>query len=105
MPKETFANHTPATLKNLAVQIRDSAVLIDAAADAMKTLHIEELTIGRRNAIEIGMASIDSFCAGLRETIRTAATKRVPHEDTATDAKGVKGRQRVGKSRAGDTEK
>lgn len=92
MPKETTARHSPASLRNLATQLKENAVLMEAGADALKLLNVERVTIKHAKSADTAMVGLEAFIRAMREAIRESGTepvsakkKRVRSGDTTTD--------------------
>ena len=80
---------TPARLASLAQEYKDFATALEFASETMKTLEIEELTIPRANAEEVGLKQSRNFAHTVRDFLSSLRHEIAGGTDKSTAARNV----------------
>ena len=76
MPKESTAPQSAETLRNIAVQISDTAAMLRSVADGLEPVKIDTLIVKNYSNLTLGMKSLDSFASAVKEAYRDAREAR-----------------------------
>lgn len=76
MPRTSYADHTPATLKAIAESLREKAERIVNVAEQIGDRGFDALSVGNHAEMEKAMLRLEKFVSAARESLEEGRLKR-----------------------------